>query len=903
MMKLGLRRVFYSGILLALACGQATEGPGTGDGDTAGGAEDTEGSTASSGQDSPGDDELCKKHADCDDGAYCNGKETCDPEHKDADSSGCVAGKKPCGSNSCLEEKEACGCEEPDQDDDGADSEECGGNDCDDQDADRYPGNPEVCDAKDHDEDCDPTTYGHRDQDEDGDPDDQCCNEDGKRLNCGSDCDDHDPVKYKNNTETCDDIDNNCDGVIDESPGSDEPDGLKQIYTEDRDGDGYGSAAPKANTLSSCKAPSGYALLVTDCDDGAGEINPGAFDSCEDDLDNDCSGVPNDPLGGCSCEGNVSQTCGDGGAGLKGKCATFERQCNNGSWDDCPLIPGTQAEVCNGLAEDEDCDGLVDEETSDDHGTEVAGSLKQTYYRDRDGDDYPDLTASEQYCPDYQPVGFITDENPQDCVDVALSSDPLSASINPGALEVCNLRDDNCKSGADETPVSGAPTVTGTTFACKNGAWTVDQCPVNTLHCDTDVNNGCETNGATVANCGTCNNVCDFSCGGSVCAEISKLGLGSNHSCALLENGKVSCWGGGSHGELGNASMANSASPVATTMLTNVSQLAGGYRHSCAIQGTAPGALYCWGSDSAGQLGNGAALTSDQDHPGLVWSGSVSIADAKAVALGQEHTCVIDGGAQNKLLCWGNRLNGRTGVSVATGSDVAPAETWVDAGAGYKKLRNVVSVGAGLLHTCVLATGDVDGMGTTVSGGVFCAGDDGQAQNGNAGANALEAAFFPVSGLSGVAELAVGSYHNCVRFSNGTVSCWGRNNQGQTGQALTSTTVTVPTVVPGLTGVTKLYAQGNLSCALAGGAIKCWGQNDYGQLGDLSATQGAITTNSSSDLIGATALALGSSHICAQMGSLGPVYCWGRNTEGQLGQGSSDSAAHTVPTKVLKLGN
>jgi alpha-tubulin suppressor-like RCC1 family protein len=215
----------------------------------------------------------------------------------------------------------------------------------------------------------------------------------------------------------------------------------------------------------------------------------------------------------------------------------------------------------------------------------------------------------------------------------------------------------------------------------------------------------------------------------------------------------------------------------------------------------------------------------------------------------------------------------------------------------------VQAVGAGNEHTCALATGDVDGAGSTVTGGVFCAGADSLGQNGNSGANLVEEAFFPVSGLSGIVELAVGGYHNCVLHSGGTVSCWGRNNQGQTGQALTSTVVNTPTLVPGLVNVTKIYAQGNLTCALAGGAIRCWGLNDFGQLGDLSASPGAVTTNPQGALAGATSLGLGASHVCAQIGSGGPMYCWGRNQSGQLGRGSSDASAHAVPVQVLSLGN
>lgn len=70
-------------------------------------------------------------------------------------------------------------------------SRRCGGSDCDDNDPSRYPGNPETCDARGYDEDCDPSTYGDTDFDKDGLVSNQCCNRDERgNLNCGPDCDD-----------------------------------------------------------------------------------------------------------------------------------------------------------------------------------------------------------------------------------------------------------------------------------------------------------------------------------------------------------------------------------------------------------------------------------------------------------------------------------------------------------------------------------------------------------------------------------------------------------------------------------------------------------------------------------------------------------------------------------------
>ena len=137
---------------------------------------------------------ICETDADCDDGVFCNGIEVCAPGNDEATAFGCVAAAAaPClDGQVCDEEMDRCTtrCElGVDADGDGVDAMECGGEDCDDADANRFPGNAEVCDAEAHDEDCDPATVGF-DLDGDGFVGDRCCNEvDGERT-CGMDCDD-----------------------------------------------------------------------------------------------------------------------------------------------------------------------------------------------------------------------------------------------------------------------------------------------------------------------------------------------------------------------------------------------------------------------------------------------------------------------------------------------------------------------------------------------------------------------------------------------------------------------------------------------------------------------------------------------------------------------------------------
>jgi hypothetical protein len=154
----------------------------------------------------------------------------------------------------------------PDQDGDGHNAVECGGDDCDDTDANRYPGNNEICDGGNHDEDCDLLTFGFRDDDADSYVDQLCCNvqTDG-HLRCGNDCNDRAPSIHPDATEACNGIDDNCNGLTDEGV-------LMSLYA-DADHDGYGTGA----AMQGCFVTQGMSFLSNDCDDANPAIGPGSM--------------------------------------------------------------------------------------------------------------------------------------------------------------------------------------------------------------------------------------------------------------------------------------------------------------------------------------------------------------------------------------------------------------------------------------------------------------------------------------------------------------------------------------------------------------------------------------------------------------------------------------------------
>jgi len=205
---------------------------------------------------------------------------------------------------------------------------------------------------------------------------------------------------------------------------------------------------------------------------------------------------------------------------------------------------------------------------------------------------------------------------------------------------------------------------------------------------------------------------------------------------------------------------------------------------------------------------------------------------------------------------------------------------------------DVIGLATGVI---AVATGGSHSCAVTIWGGAKCWGANGSGQLGNL---TLVDSSIPTDSpllTTGVAAITAGASHTCALMTTDGVKCWGQNTNGQLGNNSTSNSLIPVDALTLTAGVRTIRASGNTSCALTlWGTAKCWGQNSYGQVGNGS-TADVWMPFDVLTLAGAVAIGAGGPHGCALTGE-GGVRCWGYNGYGQLGDGSTTSA--TFPGNV-----
>jgi alpha-tubulin suppressor-like RCC1 family protein len=270
--------------------------------------------------------------------------------------------------------------------------------------------------------------------------------------------------------------------------------------------------------------------------------------------------------------------------------------------------------------------------------------------------------------------------------------------------------------------------------------------------------------------------------------KATAIAAGGNHTCAILDNSSIKCWGYNASGQLGLGDTNNrgdNSSEMGDTLPTvdlgsgiKATAIAAGGNHTCAILDDST--IKCWGENDRGQLGLGN--TTDSPNASVVDMGSGIT--AKAIATGESHTCAILNNSTIK--CWGRASEGQIGL-IKGDNDIGDGAG--EMGVEESKLAKM-------------------GIGRTAT------------------------------------AIAAGKYHNCTILDNSAIKCWGANATGQLGLGDTNNRGAdedggdqmgdnLPVVDFGIGRKARgIIAGDNQTCVIMDNAsIKCWGENTSGQLG------------------------------------------------------------------------
>lgn len=312
--------------------------------------------------------------------------------------------------------------------------------------------------------------------------------------------------------------------------------------------------------------------------------------------------------------------------------------------------------------------------------------------------------------------------------------------------------------------------------------------------------------------------------------KIIQIATGGHHSCAVVESGKVKCWGFNSSGQLGLGHTNNMGDDELLNSIPfvqiggTVTNISASIDFTCALLSN--GTVKCWGANTVGQLGQSNTVQiGDNEHPSSISAINFGENVIDISAQGSAVCALLTSG---KVKCWGGNNFGQLGLGHTNniGDNESPtASPYVQVGENVTKIRN----GDG--HVCgILVSGKVKCWGLNTSGQL------GQGNTTQIGDNEFPSTISALDFGSSVVDISTGSAYSCAVLQSGQLKCWGQNARGLLGLGHTNNMgdnesfSSIPFVDIG--GISKkVSVRFSHSCTLFNdGKIKCWGQNDFGQL-------------------------------------------------------------------------
>ncbi|HZI77418.1 MAG TPA: hypothetical protein VFD73_25920 [Gemmatimonadales bacterium] len=360
---------------------------------------------------------------------------------------------------------------------------------------------------------------------------------------------------------------------------------------------------------------------------------------------------------------------------------------------------------------------------------------------------------------------------------------------------------------------------------------------------------------------------------------FTQVSAGASHTCGIASSGQTYCWGDNTAGELGNGTNTSSSKPVLVAGGLHFVQISAGTEYTCGV--TSSNLAYCWGNNSNGQLG---VASGAQSRPVAVSGGR----RFQQIRAGFDHTCAVT--LFDVGFCWGKNRFGELGANSTV--VFSPTPLRVVGGLSWKRIN------AGGHHSC----------GVTTTNLAYCWGNN----DGALGDGTFTDRRKPVPVVGGfkfgLVVAGGGGYtdeqnespedgHTCGVTTDSHGYCWGQNGEGELGTGENSPSFQkTPTAISGGRSWRQVVAGWVHTCGVTNANIAfCWGSNGFGQNGN-GTTTGSRTPVRVSGTLAFSAVTTGpgpqldavyfGSHSCG-ITTTNRVYCWGDNQAGQLGDGTN----------------